>query len=274
MQLVRRVALGGVQLDEVDERIVIRAVEPAEGKGTISTVSSAAGNGQRITGSRRDTTEIKVTFAILEHGITEEGMQARAEVLEAANAWAAAASRENGGAWLTVGYKPNRRLRVVLEQAPGEGGMRDYTKEFSVTFKAYEIPYWEEESANSTVIGGSVSSKTGSIEIGGSAPAQLNVQLDNKSGALINTATVSVGGKSIAFTDLALAARESLFIDHTDRGLIRMRIRNTSGSYRSVMAKRTATSADDLVVTPGVKSISYSAQRACEMTVTWRARFL
>ena len=50
MLLKRRVALDGVQLDELDERIIISGIDEAAGKDTISAVGSSAGMGQRITG--------------------------------------------------------------------------------------------------------------------------------------------------------------------------------------------------------------------------------
>ena len=107
----RRVALNGVQLDEVHEAIVIRSVEPADGKESIAAVPTAFGYGQRVTSKRRDTLDMVVRFAIR---IKRNDMENRASVLEAVNAWAATAAE---GAWLTVNYKPNRRLWVVLAQA-------------------------------------------------------------------------------------------------------------------------------------------------------------
>ena len=59
-----------------------------------------------------------------------------------------------------------------------------------------------------------------------------------------------------------------------DDGLLRIRIRSAGGAYRSVMALRSISSADDFRVKPGTHGCSYSAQRACRMTVSWRARYL
>jgi phage-related protein len=266
MQLKRRVALDGVWLDEVDRRIVISGVEPGDGKESISAVDAAAGYGQRVTGSRRSTLDIVVKFKLLQRSRSEGNMAERAQLLEAVNAWAA------GGGVLTVNYKPNRRLNVVLAQAPGEGSLWDYTKEFQITFRAYAVPYWEDEAESSQTIGGSSLSKSGSIQVGGSVPTQADVEIVNTSGKTINNVTVSVAGKSMTLNSLGLAGSETLVIDHKD-GLVRIRIRSGS-SYRSVMAKRTDASADDFVAEPGTKTISYSAQRACRMIVTWRNRYL
>jgi hypothetical protein len=88
----------------------------------------------------------------------------------------------------------------------------------------------------------------------------------------IQNATVSIGGKAMTFTNLGLGGSEALVIDHAD-GLLRIRIRSGS-SYRSAMAMRTVTSANDFMIAPGSRDCSYSANRACRMTVSWRARYL
>ena len=50
MILSRRVALGGVQLDEIHEAIVIRSIDPGVPNETINAVERMGGAGQRITG--------------------------------------------------------------------------------------------------------------------------------------------------------------------------------------------------------------------------------
>ena len=152
MILTRRAALNGVWLDEIDSRIVISGIEPGDGKENITAVDSAAGYGQRITARWRQTMDIVIRFRMLEHGKDVTGLTERALLLERVNTWAA-----NGG-YLTLNYKPNRRVNVILAQPPGEGSLWDYTKEFQLTFRAFEAPYWEEESAKSGTFGGSTAS--------------------------------------------------------------------------------------------------------------------
>ena len=267
MKLTRRVALNGKQLDNVDDRIVISSVEPGDGRENITAVDAASGYGQRVTGNRRSTLDMVVKFRIQEHGRNKDGLQSRAEVLEKVNAWAAA------GGVLTVNYKPERRLNVILAQAPGEGSLWDYTKEYTMTFRAYAIPYWEQENAQSVVIGGSASSGSGTAAIDGSAKTQCNAELYNNSGKEINTAEVIIGSHKMSFAGLTLAGGESLVIDHSS-GLVRIRIRGTNGKYRSAMAMRSTSSANDFMVSPGNNSCSFTAQRACRLTVSWRARYL
>lgn len=267
MYLTRRVALGGVYLDDLDPRICISSVETADGKENISATDTAAGFGQRVTANRRSMLDIVIRFRLLEHGRTVEGMQARAELLERINAWA------SPGGYLTANFKPDRRVYVILAQAPGEGSMWDYTKEFQMTFRAYGVPYWEQDTARSLTIGGISTGSSGTIAIEGSAKTQVNVTIENTSGSTINVIQVYVGGKTMSFTSLGMGGGEALVIDHDESGLLRIRIRSYGG-YRSAMACRSDSSDDDFLIGPGASSARYSAQRACRMICTWRARYL
>lgn len=266
----KRAALNGAELDEIHDRIVIHSIEPGDGKEQISAVSSAAGNGQRVTGRRRDTLDVVIKFGI---DIRRDDMRARAEALEAVNAWAASAEE---GAWLTVNYKPGRRLRVRLAQAPGEGSLWDWTKEYTITLRAYEIPYWEDDEAETAEIGTTGLTAEGSFTAGGSAPADIAVELVNMSGAEIKKINaVRVNGDAMAFEGLGLMADEALVIDHSESGILRIRIRGADGTtYRSAMAKRTPGSADDFTARPGTVTAGFDSTRACRMAVRRRCRYL
>lgn len=269
MILSRRAALNGEELDAAHDRIVIQGIECADGRDTISATASAAGSGQRVTSRRRDTLDVVIRFGL---DIRRTDLQARAEALEAVNAWAAIAA---DGAWLTLGHKPGRRLRVRLAQAPGEGNLWEWTRDYTITLRAYEIPYWEDEEAESAEIGTVSMTAAGSFRAGGTAPAGVAVELQNMSGAEIKRITnITVGGNRMAFDTLGLMANETLIIDHGETGLVRIRIRAADGTYRSAMAARTPESADDFAVYPGDNAAGFEAQRACRMTVRWRCRYL
>lgn len=263
MIFAHRVSLDGVQLDEVDERIVVQGVESGAGKDNLTTLARAV-DGMRYAGRRRDSLDITVKFAVL---LRKPQMAERAEVLEKVNAWAM-----NGGI-LRVGHKEGRRIRVILAQAPGEGDPWAYDTVYSITFRAVGIPYWEEDTA---VQGTSAEAASGStvLQVAGSARTVADVTLENRSGAVINTASVTAGSCSMSFTGLAMAGGESLVIDHDSQGLIRIRIRSATGSWRSILGKRTPSSADDLFLDPGSRTVSFTAQRACRMTAGCRGRYL
>lgn len=260
MILKRRVALGGEQLDELDDRIIITGIDEAAGKDTINSTAAAAGYGQRITARRRETLDVSVRFAL---NIKNNNMKARSQLLEKVNAWAA-----NGG-WLTLNYRPDRRLYVVLAQAPGEGDMFNWTNEFTMMFRAYSVPYWTNTAATS-VSSGTKSSGSMVLDMPGNANSAANVTVQNKSGKTINKVTLTVNGYKMVFDNLALGGTASLVIDHVQTDslyYLRARIGGTS-----VMAKRTG--ANDFIVKPGKNNISFSADRAVNVTVSAGGRYL
>lgn len=267
MICARRVALGGVELDQANSAIVIHSVEPGDGRENFAAVSTGSGAGQRVTSHHRDTMDIIVRFAIL---IRKNNLAGRASALEDANTWAARAAE---GAWLTVNYKTNRRAWVKLVQAPGEGSLWDYTKDFQITFRAYDVPYWEEATASGTAELSSGTLKTGTITVGGNAETVADLTLTNESENTVNACTVTVDGHSFNFDSLGLAAGESLVIDHYNGGILRIRILNTSEEYRDAMSKRLASSADDLNCRTGSRAISFTSDYNCSMTVSCKGRF-
>ena len=271
MILSRRVALDGAQLDEIDSRIVIQSVKTGAGKNTITAVSLYGRDGQRVTGAQRDTIDVEIEFGLL---IRKEEMAARAELLETVNAWAAAADIGRGGAWLTLGHKENRRMRVVLAEPADEGDLREWNRNFRITFRAYGVPYWQETEPTARVSGETAMAWSGRMTVGGNVRTVADVSLTNGSGALLNTAAITVGSNIMRFEELGLAANETLVIDHDETGTIRIRIRSVSGNWRSALGKRTGTSADDFRIMPGNVPISYNTQRACSLTASAPGRFL
>lgn len=270
MQLRHRVALAGRELDEIDDRIIIQGVQTGSAKSTQTAVSLYGADGQRLAVTQRDNIDVQVKFGIL---VRKTDMATRAELLDGVNLWAAAALKEYGGAWLSVNYKPNRRMHVYLMEAAEEGDLKNWADTFTVTFRAYGVPYWQEVTAEAIVTEVNTM-KTVQMTVNGSAQTVADIELYNASGAQINTATVAAGNRTMSFSGLAMLGGESLVIDHDDEGRLRIRIRAANGTYRNAYDKRLPNSANDLYVMPGIRPVSFTAQRACSMTAVARGRFL
>ena len=260
MIMKRRVALNGVELDSLDERIVISGIDEAAGKDSITAVGSAAGCGQRITGQKRDTLDVTVKFMM---AIRSDDMAAREELLEAVNGWAAE------GGWLTVDHRPGRRLMVVLAPAPGSGDMFSWANEFTVVFRAYSVPYWTDSEAT-TAVSKNASSGSVSIEVPGNTKTVADIKIENMSGQAINNITVNVDGNEMVFKNLGMGGTAKMTLDHVQQaGLFYFRARIGS---TSVMAKRTG--ANDFYARPGSRTVTFSADRAVRVTASVRGRYL
>ena len=262
MILSRRVALNGVQLDEIDElgRIVIGKIEEADGSEQISTTAPASGDGQQVLDIRRGTLDVVVHFSLW---IRKDDMAARAQLLEKVNAWAAAAAPGT----MTVNYRPGRQIRVMLAQAPGGKDMREWTAEYEITFRAFTSPFWEDTEEMSATSGIAASGSVG-FQVSGNARTAADVTVRNRSGMKADNLSITIAGQTMSLR--GLSANGTLVIDHADNGKYRwLRVR-----VDGVSALHLITGADDFIVQPGQNTLTFSASRAVQVTVSTRGRYL
>lgn len=245
MILSRRVALDGVSLDELYAGIVIRGVIFSPPKENIQTVNRMGGVGQRITAEHVETMDVAVDWAL---DVTHRDMATRRRVYEDVCAWAL------GKGWLTVNFNDGRRMWVDKVVLPDAGDFRDWTKDFRITFRAYNVPYWQEDVGAST--------DGTSLTVRGHVQTVAGCTVTNGTGSTINSLTVTAGDSTFVFASLGLADGEQLIIDHDADGLLWVRIKDGNGVFRDAHGKRTGESSDDLYVMPGTRTVGASAGTA------------
>lgn len=257
MILTRRVSLGGVLLDELHPAIVIRSVDPGVPKETVSAVDRMGGYGQRVTGQHWQTLEASVTFAI---DVGKRQMALRREIFEMVTAWA------NRKGYLTISWMKGRRMYVDKTVIPGSGDMWNWTDEYTIVFRAYNQPYWENTSATSAV-SKTATHATLTVPVLGNAPSVLDVSFRNMSGMSVNSFWVETGGNRITLSSLGLGGSATLTISHGTSGLLAIKAGSTN-----VYSKYTG--ADDLYVNPDAATVTFQASRAGILTVTNRGRWV
>jgi hypothetical protein len=258
MRLSRRVALGGVQLDEIHERIVIRGVDTGVPKETVESVNRMGGAGSRITRHHWETLEVSVTFAI---DVPKSNMALRREIWEDVVSWA-----QTGG-WLTAEGMDDRRMWAEKAVLPGGGDLWEWLSEYTIVFRAYGVPFWQDVEPRSVGVRG-VSSWTGTIGNPGHFETVADVTFHNSSAQAMTSFAITVGGNQISLSGFTLAAGADLIISHSEDGLLRI----TAGGV-SIYDKRSADSADDLYVAPGTAAISMTAGKAGTLTVSVYGRY-
>lgn len=272
MLLTRRIALNGIQLDEVDERILIQSIEPQAGKEQTNAVSMWGGDGSRVTAQHREYLDVAVKFSLR---IKPDAFMDRGELLEKVNAWATGTGAGRSGLMLTTNTKPGRKLIVIPWQLPGDGDALAWTNQYQITFRAYGVPYWQDELGTILRIldADSVNRQFG---VPGNMNSTLDVEFKNTSGARIDTFTIRTGISVITLANLGLKNKETLVITHDDTGkrnLLRIYIINTDGEIRSVMDKRTTASSDDLITEPGTIRVRMSAGGTGTLLITGAGRY-
>ena len=263
MILSRRAAYGGEQLDEVHEAIVIRSIDPGIPRERIQAEDMMGGWGQTMTGQHWESLDASVTFAI---NVPKRQLKLRSEIFDAVLAWA-----NRPGKWLKFSTMPDRRLYVDKIVLPGRGDMWDWTKEYTITFRAYGVPFWESAEPGSVTIN-KISSGTVNVDVGGTAPSVLDLKFQNISGSTITDFEIKYGDTDMKLSGVNIGSGETLSISHPskDGGKLKILCQNSGGS-RSVYS--TLRGNDDLVVETGTVAVEIISKRAGKLTIENYARW-
>lgn len=267
MILSRRVALNGVQLDSLDPRILIQGVQIGTAKRSVRTADRMMGVGQRITGDHWQTLETVVTWAL---DIRRKDMAARRTVWERVAEWASA------GGWLTFSGTPGRQMYAELCEIETPGDWWEWNKDFKITFRAYNVPFWQ-GNMGSAILYPTLSSGvyTGSMWINpeGHVDTVLDISYENLSGSSMSNFLVAVeGGGRLNLSGVNLAAGETLTITHGTDGILR--ITATGDGQGNILRCLQTDSTDDLYLPVGAHLAGFSATRYGRATLNWRGRWL
>lgn len=247
MILSRRVALNGQNLDEIYGRIVIRSIEFEAPKEDIQTIGKMGGFGQRITSHRYETLDVVVKWAM---DVPKTDLIMRRRIYDDVGRWA----MQTG--WLTVNFMPERRLWVDKTEISPAGDFRDWTGEYTITFRAYSVPFWQDafpyQITKTSYSGGNLS-----LPVPGVFRTVAELEFKNTSGSTLDTFSVTAGGHTISLSGLGCGNNSTLKIHHGTDGLLRIQVDSTS-KYNN----RSASSADDLYVDPGTAAVSITTERS------------
>ena len=260
MILSRRVALGGIQLDQQDAAVVIRHVDPGVPHESIGA-TNRMGIGSRLTSQHWETLDCSVSFAI---NLPKKSLASRRQVFDKVVAWA----MKKG--WLTTNEMPSKRMYVNKVIIPDGGDMWEWTKEYTIVFRAYDVPFWQDATATpvtKTLTGGTMSTFT--MTATGNVTSVIDLTFTNTSGSTVNTFEIVVGGKIMSLSDINLGNGKTLTINHGTDGILRI---DSDGT--SVYNKQAANGADDLYVEPGDNAIAVTAGGAGTLSASIYGRYL
>ena len=256
MILSRRVSLGGVQLDELDEHIVIRSINPGVPNEKLSTTDRMGGVGQRLTTQHWNSLDVNVTYAI---DLPRKKLKERKEIFDLVNSWALK------GGWLKVNYIRARRLYIDKVIVPGSGDLFNWTSEYTITFRAYNVPFWTDTTAES--VKKKITKGDMKINVPGQVQTVLNATLENVSGKTISDISIKVGKNTLNFNKINLGGSAKLTISHGNDGILRAKVGSTS-VYNKI------TGGEDLYVMPGENTVTIESKRALQVTLEAVGRYV
>ena len=243
-------------LSAIDPAIYILDIAYGETRMATTLIDKSARNGQMVTDRRAQSTSVTITFEIHEQDVAR-----RREVCGRVQAWAM------GGGVLTTNDRRGQRLNVICDAPPSVGSALKWTQALKVTFTAYEQPFWEDEYPRSVTMSGS-NAKKSLYAPGFGAVARVWAEVKNTSGKAIDALTIKAGGTTFEFAGLGLAAGQTLEVLYDESGMLVIRAGGVSK-----MAKRTATSNDELAVKTGETS-EFSVQADGDVSAVFKVRGL
>jgi hypothetical protein len=251
------VALNGTELTSIDSAIVLQGVDEGAASWNITAGNRAGNPGQHVTSVEKRYRDVIVSFAIAE----KRDLIRRSTIIQKVCEWAAA------GGDLTVNYRDRQKLRVICAQMPAVKTLTKWAETYSITFRAYAVPFWQSMDPESKTISAGTSGSA-TLAVKESAGGKLCFEATNSSGSTVNSVNiVVVNGTGMAFASLGLANGEKLIGDYDENDIQRLRIKNTNNVYRSVLDKRTIFSADDIMLKCGANTVSVSSEAALSWNV-------
>ena len=244
--------LNGIALSAVDPTILVQSVQEGAPKIALSTGGPARSDGLRLLYRSRQSLSVSVTFAFREH----IDFTRRASAMDAVRSW----FRDGQ---LMLWHRPEQILNVRAADFPELGNPRAWTRSMKMTFTAYEWPFFLD--ADETVRTLTGSSANGNIFLRGNGPAaRASVSVTSESA--VTSLTLTAGDTSISLADLNVTAGSEIKIGYDDQMIQYIKAGNVS-----ILQKRTAASADDLLIPCGV-SVPLAVSANASVTAVFRAR--
>lgn len=251
--------LNGQGLQDIDETVFVLDVAesaPDEDKQTATT----AAPGSLLLARIRRSLSVTITFCVREYDVTR-----RRQIVNEIRTLCAT------GGWLEINERPDQRLWVVCDTLPTISSSQRWTENLSVVFVAYAAPYWQQKTATKARI--TVATTYGIVNIhpiGNAKETPLQAEITPAAETANIVKVVLDDNRKIIFDALGLAAGKTLQIGHDGYGRIFATIDGIS-----VLSKRTADSADDLIVPSGENTkILLQCDKACTATFSAYGRWI
>lgn len=255
-------SMNGVPLHSLDSSIVIQGIDEQVVNTNPTAVSRAGLNGQRFQTMEKRYRDVVISFAI-----REKQFGVRRQIYDKICKWA------RDGGELQVGYRSSDTvLYVVCTALPALGNVSRWADPMTMTFRAYDIPCWIDKIGIGNAPSDSSTDTSFNLPNEGSMPTKLEIMFTNNSGSTCNTVTITSGGQKIRLTSLGLANGEKLFINYDSRDIQKIYIRNGS-TNRSVMAKRTVDSNDDIWIPPRTTQVRVQSDVVLSLNFFARGRY-
>lgn len=245
-----KVWLDGESLEEISPNIYVSDI--SYGAAAPAYTANRIGRNDGVLSGADYVEEATVTVSF---EIREYNTQRRQIVAQSVAKWAMK------GGWLTTSDRDGMRMRVKCTKLPAINSVMRWLEAVQVEFTAFEVPYWTSVEPVKAILN---NGDTKTLINGGVRKTYAEVSV--AANAALTSLTVAVGNTSITLEGLSVAGGDTVTISYTeDRHILEIKHGTTS-----ILNKRTAGSADDLIAEPGENEVSFTASGTASCTVSIR----
>ena len=239
--------MNGTALSSIDPSIYVLNIQPGDVKQNIRTNKVANRPGSRIGKTEIDNASVTIFFEIHEYDTVK-----RQAICQKVRKWAKKGILE-------ISDRPGQRLNCVCDTFP-VAKLREWTETLSVSFTAFNPPYWEEKNPVNVSISGASSA---SVYIPGNAPETL-VSAVVTCGASISSITLSAGSKSLILSEIGASANDKIYVGYDENRILYIKKNSTS-----ILEKRTG---DDELVIPCGELVNFAVNASASLSTVFSVR--
>lgn len=242
--------LNNIALSSLSSDILILDVQYLTPEVRTDTLTLAKREGARVYRQYIAGSSVTIQFEIHAYGIAN-----RQSILGDVVRWA-----KNGGL-LEINDRPNQQLRCVCNTYPSIASVRNWTDPLSITFSAYELPFWFEKNPVTLTLTGTGSS--GDLFVPGNIDKAL-VEADITANATLSSVSLTVNGQTMSLTGLSVASGSTIVLSYDQNMIQSIKVGNIS-----LIPNRSGV--DDLLAKCGETNIM-SVSASASVTVVFKVK--
>ena len=243
--------MDSVSLSGLDDSIFILDISHPAAERSRSLVNIANRSGSFLSSEKRSPISVVITFEIHKYGIAD-----RQAVCDKVVKWA-------GGSVLKTNDMTDKQLVCVCDQYPSVNSAKRWTDPITMTFTAYEFPYWEDTTQTTLTLTGTQTS--GTLAVPGVIDDAF-VEATITANAAVTEISLTVGSTNFTLENLELTNGDVVTIAYDSRKLLSI----MHGTV-SLLGKRTGASSDDLLAKCG-KTVTFAVEADASVTVVFKVR--
>lgn len=259
-------SLNGQPFSAIAPEVILRDIAELPSEDDLQTVSRANKEGLRLTMRQRRSLSVRLTFVIRTQDIAR-----RSQIMQDIMAWA------RSGTILTINTRPGQQLTVTVDKLPTITSALKWTEDCTVTFTAYEKPYWESDTTESATFYLYRDETTGMYgggnvlrPLGTAGESKVSLSVLNLSGETMNYLHVTCGSTYMELQGISAPAGSMVLIAYDAADMLQIVV-----DGENAMKTRTAESSDDLLCVPYVDNgIVVTTDCYAQVSASTRGRWL